>query len=166
MDAAAGRIFVLAGEGRVMADAPKAPIGRPSSYSDEAAASLCAHLAEGGLLLDWCRQEGRPSVAAVYRWMEARPEFREAYARAREVGLHVMAEQVIGISDDASRDWKETEDGTALDHEHVQRSRLRVDSRKWLASKLLPKIYGEKAQVQHSGPDGGPIRLTWGDGSS
>lgn len=140
--------------------------GRPSSYTPEHEASILEHLAEGGLLIDWCRVDGRPSIGAVYRWMEARPDFREAYARAREVGLHIMAEQVIDISDDASQDWRKGKDGEeVLNAEHVQRARLRVDSRKWLASKLLPRIYGDKQAVEHSGPGGGPISLVWGDGS-
>lgn len=142
-------------------------MGRPSTYTDELAQSLLDHVAEGGLLIDWCRIEGHPSTSTVQRWTEANEQFRAAYARARETGLHVMAEEVIAISDDASGDWRKGDKGEdVLDSEHVQRSRLRVDSRKWLASKLLPKVYGDKQQHEHSGPDGGPVRLTWGDGSS
>lgn len=141
-------------------------MGRPSGYSEELAESLCDHLAEGGLAVEWCRQEGRPSVSTIHRWMQAHPAFREAYARAREVGLHVMAEEVIAVSDDSSGDWRKDENGNdVLDHEHVQRSRLRVDSRKWLASKLLPKVYGDKQQTEITGADGGPVRMVWGDGS-
>ena len=126
----------------------KKPTGRPSTYTPEIAADICAHLAEGGLLIDWCRQPGRPNVATVNRWMEAHPSFRAEYARARETGLHVRAEQVIAISDDRSGDYKTDADGReVVDHEHIQRARLRVDSRKWLASKLLPKIYGDKQQL-------------------
>jgi Bacteriophage Sf6, terminase small subunit-like len=36
---------------------------------------------------------------------------------------------------------------TALDAEHVQRSRLRVEARKWLLSKALPKVYGDKLDL-------------------
>jgi hypothetical protein len=141
--------------------------GRPSSYTADAAQSLLDHLADGGLMVEWCAQEGRPHVATIYRWIAAQEGFREAYARAREVGLHVMAEEVIAISDDGSRDVRVNEDGREIvDHDHIARARLRVDSRKWLASKLLAKVYGEKIQNQHTGPDGGPIRMTWGDGST
>lgn len=140
---------------------------RPSTYSPETAMAICEHLAEGGLLIAFCRKDGAPHVATIYRWMEAHPEFREAYARAREVGLHLMAEDVIDISDDGSRDYTTAADGREVpDHDHIARSRLRVDSRKWLASKLLPKIYGDKVQQEHTGPGGGPITLAWGDGST
>ncbi len=122
--------------------------GRPSLYAPEVVADLCEHLAAGGLLIEWCRQDGRPGVSTVYRWMEAHPDFREAYARARETGLHVMAEEVISISDDSSADTITDDDGKAKpDHEWIARARLRVDSRKWLASKLLPKVYGDRQQL-------------------
>lgn len=141
----------------------EAKIGRPSGYSAEKAEDICAHLANGGLLIEWCRREGNPSVATVYRWMEAHKDFREAYARAREVGLHVMAEEVIAVSDDNSGDWRKDDKGNDIvDHEHVQRSRLRVDSRKWLTSKLLARQYGDKVQVGGA-EDGAPVRVeyTW-----
>jgi hypothetical protein len=63
----------------------------------------------------------------------------------------------LKISDDGRNDYTETEDGEVPNHEHIQRSRLRVDSRKWLASKLVPKKYGDKVSAEVSGPDGGPI---------
>lgn len=137
--------------------------GRPSGYSDAIAQAICDHMAEGGLLVTWCRAEGRPGLSTVYRWMEQHEAFREAYARAREVGLHVMAEEVIAISDDSASDWRKGEGGEdVLDHEHVQRSKLRVDSRKWLTSKLAAKFYGDRQQHEHTGPGGGPITVVSG----
>ena len=66
---------------------------------------------------------------------------------------------MLEISDDGSRDYTATEDGDEIpNHEHIQRSRLRVDSRKWLASKLAPKKYGDRLAAELSGPDGGPIQ--------
>jgi hypothetical protein len=70
------------------------------------------------------------------------------------------AEDIIEISDDGSRDYVATsdEDGAhRVDHDHVSRSRLRVDSRKWLLSKLAPKKYGDRVGLEHYGPGGGPI---------
>lgn len=74
-----------------------------------------------------------------------------------------MADEILEISDDGSNDWmerlgKEGEPaGWQLNGEHVQRSRLRVDTRKWILSKLAPKRYGDK--LQHTGDGGGPIRV-------
>jgi hypothetical protein len=71
----------------------------------------------------------------------------------------VLASQILEISDDGPNDFATTEEGNEVpNHEHIQRSRLRVDSRKWLASKLAPKKYGDKVSTELSGPDGGPIR--------
>jgi hypothetical protein len=93
--------------------------------------------------------------------MEARPEFRNNYARAREIGLHVMAEEVISVADDGTQDKRVDEDGREVtDHEHIARSRLRADSRKWLTSKLLARQYGDKVQVGGD-PDGQPVRVEY-----
>ena len=77
-----------------------------------------------------CRGEGMPDVRTVYRWLEAHDDFRQKYARARERQADVLAGQILEISDDGSRDTIQTEDGEVVNHEHIQRSRLRVDSRK------------------------------------
>jgi hypothetical protein len=81
--------------------------------------------------------------------------------RAREAQMDHYAEEILEISDDSSGDYieKQNGDGTtykAFDAEHVQRSRLRVDSRKWLMAKLAPKKYGDKVQV--GGDPENPIR--------
>lgn len=84
------------------------------------------------------------------------------YARARELQGELLAEQILPISDDGSADMvtRYREDGSeyqAVDQEHINRSRLRVDARKWLASKLAPKKYGDRTAMELSGPGGAPI---------
>lgn len=87
--------------------------------------------------------------------LDDRGGFAAQYARAREIGYHAMADELIEIADDGTNDWMERQgdDGAAhvINGEHVQRSRLRLDTRKWLLSKALPKVYGEKLQTEHSG---------------
>ena len=84
------------------------------------------------------------------------------YARAREACAHSIAEEILEIADNGKNDWMEQngrEDvGWVLNGEHVQRSKLRVDARKWLLSKIAPKSYGDKQAIEHSGPDGTPIQ--------
>lgn len=65
-----------------------------------------------------------------------------------------MAEEIQEISDDGSNDWMEREGITVADHEHIQRSKLRVDSRKWLLSKMMPKKYGDRVSAEVTGADG------------
>jgi hypothetical protein len=78
-----------------------------------------------------------------------------AAVRARESGYHKMADELLEIADDASNDFMERKgkDGEAVmvvDHDHIARSRLRVDTRKWLLSKALPKVYGDKLELAGS----------------
>lgn len=94
------------------------------------------------------------------KWAREIPSFAQQYARAREDLLEHWAEDILEISDDGRRDYvgsDDDEDGPRVDHDHIARSRLRVDSRKWLLSKLAPKKYGERVTAELSGPDGAPI---------
>lgn len=108
-----------------------------------------------------------PAKSTVMKWLTLHPEFVDQYARAREAQADHFAEEILEISDDGSNDWMErrNDDGDVVavvaDHEHISRSKLRVDSRKWLMSKLAPKKYGDK--VVHSGDDESPMKLevTW-----
>jgi hypothetical protein len=126
---------------------------------------ICARLETGRSLLNVCQDEDLPARSTVLRWIEQNEAFRDKYAGAREKGYRAMAEEILAISDDTSKDYIERKDGSrAVDHEHVNRSRLRVDTRKWLLSKVLPKIYGDKVEL--SGPDGGPLVVKWVDPAS
>lgn len=138
--------------------------GRPSDYSDEIAATICSRLAEGESLRAICLSDNMPSKTSVFRWLAINEPFRDQYARAREAQADHLVDEILAISDDGTNDWMERKDaegenaGWQINGEHVQRSRLRVDSRKWFASKVAPKKYGEKIVQEHSGPDGGPIK--------
>lgn len=114
-------------------------------------------MSDGQSLRKICMADDMPASSTVYLWLTKHPEFSEKYTRASEDRAHALAEEALEIADDSSGDWIKTEDGERLNSEHVQRSRLRVDTRKWFASKLAPKKYGEKVQQEHSGPDGAPL---------
>lgn len=102
-------------------------------------------------------------MSMIMRWVAADEVFREQYARAREVLLEHWAEEILEISDDSSQDVVTVPDGEStverVDHEHIARSKLRVDSRKWLLSKLAAKKYGDKISTELTGPNGGPIQV-------
>jgi hypothetical protein len=78
--------------------------------------------------------------------------FAEKYSRAREIGYHSMADELLEIADDGSNDWMVRQhagdQSYAANGEHIQRSSLRLDTCKWLLSKALPKIYGDKLPVE------------------
>jgi hypothetical protein len=139
-------------------------MGRPSDYSPETGLSICAELSVGKSLRQICSADEMPDRSTVFRWLEKHREFRDQYARAREAQTEYWADEILEIADDGSNDWMERqrhngESETVVDHEHINRSRLRVDSRKWLMSKLAPKKYGDKVDLQHTGADGGPVQI-------
>jgi hypothetical protein len=140
---------------------PKHPGGRPSDYTQETADRICAQLAEGKSLRTICKADDLPSTQTVYAWLRTHAEFLAQYTRAKEDSADAFAEEMLDIADEASNDWMEVHDkdnpGYRFNGEHVNRSRLRVDTRKWIASKLKPKKYGERVQAELTGKDGGPI---------
>jgi hypothetical protein len=130
--------------------------GRPSKYSQELADRICAKLMEGMSLRAICKEDDMPSIGTVCVWLASGDEsfsgFQEQYARARQVQAELLADEIIDIADDSSRDTEETDMGNVTNYENIQRSKLRIDTRKWIASKLLPKKYGDKLDLNHSGP--------------
>lgn len=116
-----------------------ARMGRPTLYNDDLVCRILERIEDGERLSQVCRTPGMPRVGTVYMWADLNPDFADKLARAKKIGAEAMASEVIEISDDQSGDWywKSTNEGTeysAFDHEHVQRSRLRCDNRKWFLS--------------------------------
>lgn len=141
-----------------IADTEKPKNGRPFEYDAAVFTQICERIAEGGFLKLICAEEGMPSETTFRRWKNADDKLRLAYAHAREDRADLWADEIVMISDDGSRDYVQTEDGREVpDHEHIQRSKLRVDTRKWVMAKHAPKSYGEKAALELSGKDGAPL---------
>lgn len=90
-----------------------------------------------------------PPESTVRLWAnDDRGGFAAQYARAREIGYATMADELLEIADDSSGDAVIDEDGaTRANPEFASRSRLRVDTRKWLLSKALPKVYGDRLDL-------------------
>ncbi len=135
-------------------------MARPTKYSEEIATIICSCLAEGESLRSICKNEDLPSRETVRNWLKTNEAFLGQYVRAREEQADNFAEEILEIADDATNDFMERkrQDGSTeevFDKEHVQRSKLRVDARKWLMSKMAPTKYGEKLEL--GGPDGQAI---------
>lgn len=127
-------------------------------YSEEVADKICEALADARSLRSICCDPDMPSQSTVFRWLadERYSSFRERYARAREAQADAIFDEILDIADDGSNDWMERrrEDGSTdevLNHEHIQRSKLRIEARRWMAGKLRPKVYGDKIEHEHSG---------------
>ncbi len=126
--------------------------GRPTLYSKELADLVCDYVATHSCgLIKLCRTYPcLPDHSTVKLWRRRHPEFSAQYAQAKMEQADLLAEECLDIADDDSEDAIEWEDGSVkCNSEFVQRSRLRIDTRKWLASKLLPKQYG-KGVDEHS----------------
>lgn len=138
--------------------------GRPSEFSADVADLICERIADGESLRYICRADDMPAKSTVFKWLADIKGFSDQYARAREEQAETLADEIVGISDDGTNDYitKTNADGSTYEQvnsEHIQRSRLRVEARKWVASKLKPKKYGDKILAEHSGPDGSPMRI-------
>lgn len=127
--------------------------GRPSTYTEETGLTICSLLAEGHLLPAICKRDGMPAISTVFGWLGRRPEFAEAYGRARVARCDFYAEESLEIADNATNDWMEREGGGAsVNGEHISRSKLRIDARHWLMARLAPGRYGDKLQLSND-PD-------------
>lgn len=134
------------------------PKGRPTLYTQKLADTICERLAKGMSLREVCRDESMPPESTVRTWALKNHEgFFAQYDEARKIGYQAMADELLEIADNGSNDWMERngkdDADTVLNGEHIQRSRLRVDTRKWMLSKVLPKIYGDKLDVEHGASD-------------
>ena len=123
-----------------MSEKEKRPIGRPTTYSQETADKICELIARGMSLRAICASADMPAGGTVHRWLAEHQDFQEQYARAREEQADYFAEEIIEIADSV-----EAESAS------VAKAKLQIDARKWAASKIAPKKYGDKVEQQITG---------------
>lgn len=126
-------------------------MARPSKYSEKVADRILEQIADGISLRSICAQEDMPNRATVFRWLAANNEFRDQYTRAREAQADTLFDEILDIADNAANDWMERDGeddrGWTINGDHIQRSKLRIEARKWMAGKLRPKKYGDKLEL-------------------
>lgn len=123
---------------------PKAKTGRPSAFTQDIADAICTRLGLGQSLRTICEAETMPDKATVFRWLDDNRDFRDQYARARETQASAYADEIVDIAD------------TEKD---PQKARVRIDARKWHASKLAPKKYGDFNRTELSTADDKPLKV-------
>lgn len=138
-------------------------MARRTSFTKKVGDEICLRLAQGESLREICVDERMPDKSTVLRWIlsdnKLYKDFREKYARAREIQLELNEDEILDIADDGSNDWmdRETERGKiirTLDHEHVQRSKLRIESRE----RKIQRIRGGGSNKgKQLGPNGKPL---------
>ncbi len=122
--------------------------GRPTTYTPEIGLEICTRIAQGQPLSRICREDpDMPAISTVYLWLESRPEFSDRYVRAREDQADTLADEIIDIADESKGE----------NMPGVQSAALRVDARKWAASKLKPKKYMDSRAI--TGAEGGPVQI-------
>lgn len=133
------------------------------AYSDEEKTGIfnfiCNEIETGKSLREVLRDnDNMPSTQTFYKWIDTEIEKSKQYARSCELRADIIFDEMIEIADDGSKDYttKEIGDGVevqVLNSEHIQRSRLRIDTRKWILSKMNPKKYGDKTDITTNGKE-------------
>lgn len=118
--------------------------------------SICDRISHGESLRAVCRDPAMPSKSTVLRWLREKPELRDQYVLARDDLMEYWASDILEIADDGSLDTipglnKYGDEVMVPNHANVQRDRLRIDSRKWLLSRLNAKVYGDRVGLEVSG---------------
>jgi hypothetical protein len=145
------------------------------------AAQVCEGLKKGRSLDDICSNDaGMPATSTFLEWIEKDdpPGIAEQYTHAREIGYSLLADEIVALSD-KTHEWvtvhKLSPDGDPvydekgepvlkkmlmpLNSDVIAHKRVQIDTRKWMLSKMLPKVYGDKITQEHTGSNGGPIAL-------
>lgn len=134
---------------------------RATVYTPAIADAICESIANGNSLAKTCEAPEMPGLRTVFTWLrdEAHREFKAAFESAKEERAHALAEQCLDIADETVG-MVETQHGKHMDAGQVQNKRVRVETRKWFAAKLLPHVYADKHIGELSGPKGGAIPVS------
>lgn len=109
-------------------------VGRPHGYTEEKALEICELVADGQSINKISKMPGMPTRSTILKWFRDVPEFSVMYARAKEIGFEVLADEIIDLCDAAEN----------IKAEELRRHQLMIDTRKWLLAKLQPRKYGER----------------------
>ena len=142
------------------------PAGRPSSFTEDLGDLICLLMAEGKSLNSICKLDEMPHKSTVLLWVvkgdrgdEEYKAFSDQFRRAREAQTEAVLDEVNEIADDSSLDYmfKVADDETGqsaqaiVNHEHINRSKLRIETRFRFAAKMHPRKYGEKVTQEITG---------------
>lgn len=117
-------------------------LGRPTEYSDTVFNTICDRLADGKSLKSICETNEMPSKATFYNWINNDKDLLDKYTRAKDDASDALADDIQDISD------------KVLNGEYeANNARVAIDAKKWIASKLKPKKYGDKLDMTSNGKD-------------
>ena len=119
--------------------------GRPTKYTSTLAEEICTVISSSSQGIKVLCQEHPhwPNKDTIFTWLRDNKDFSDQYARAKQVQIECVVDELLEIADDDSGDRVLGTDGQVhFNSQAIQRARLRIDTRKWLACKLVPKVYG------------------------
>lgn len=126
-----------------------------TKYTLDQADVICERIAEGESMRSICRDPDMPSMSTIFKWLREQESFSQQYAKAKDMSADALFEDILDIADNSTNDWMENNSpegenlGWRVNGDSIQRAKLRVDARKWAASKLKPKKYGDKIQNEN-----------------
>ena len=127
--------------------------GRPTIYTPELAREICTTIASSSKGIGrLCKDNPSwPTKETIFLWLKTYGDFSDQYARAKRLQIEVLVDEIIEIADDSSQDNIINQQGQIIcNNASINRARLKIDTRKWIVSKLAPKIYGDKINNTHS----------------
>jgi Bacteriophage Sf6, terminase small subunit-like len=134
-------------------------MARPSEFTQDTADTICTRLCEGESLRRICRDQGMPSVSTVLRWASQRPEFAEQYRLASQAREAHWFEELREIADNSEGDYTEIDGRRVFNNENVQRSKLKIETIRWMLSKMSPRKFGDRSTTEIVGEGGGPVAI-------
>jgi len=128
------------------------PIGAPSyKWTEEIEAEIFDRIAKGQAVRNICKDDWLPTWPTVNKRLREDPAFLARYASAREDQADAIFEECLIIADSQEGDVVTVNGLKTTNHDFIARAKLRIDTRKWMAGKLRPKVYGDKLDVNHGG---------------
>ncbi|EPU3084371.1 DNA-binding protein [Escherichia coli] len=124
-------------------------VGRPHGYTEEKALEICELVADGQSINKISKMPGMPNRSTILKWFRDVPDFSAMYARAKEIGFEVLADEIIDLADAEEN----------MDKDQLRRHQLMIDTRKWLLAKLQPRKYGERVTQEIVGDGNGPVQI-------
>jgi hypothetical protein len=120
----------------------KKKMGRPSIFTEEIQSEILTQIAEGKSIRTICKQDGMPVMSTIFYWLNENENFSEQYARAKRESADALVEDIIQMGDDILAGKYDP-----------NAARVALDAKKWVASKLKPKVYGDKLDLTTDGKE-------------
>jgi hypothetical protein len=127
---------------------------KPFPWTAAIEEEILSRIAKGQALRTVCADDWLPGVDTFYKRVQSDAGFSERYARAKERLADAIFEECLAIADSQEGDMIEVDGEERVNHDAIARAKLRIDTRKWMAGKLRPKVYGDKQVIEGPGPDG------------